>query len=183
MTEGNPLLPTREEHDMLGERELPAQAYYGIHTLRAVENFPIAEMSISDYPELIQSLACIKQAAALSNHELSLLNKTRTETIRLSGYNGITRGYGHPAEGFSSQSHRISGYIKNGTHPASGCCAYGSGTGLRRLRATEVAKLTLRDNRRVYDLVLESGLLSKQQIDEILQPGILTSPRMPLLHP
>ena len=107
MTEGNPLLPTREEHDMLGERELPAQAYYGIHTLRAVENFPIAEMSISDYPELIQSLACIKQAAALSNHELGLLNKTRTETIRLSGYNGITRGYGHPAEGFSNQSHRI----------------------------------------------------------------------------
>ena len=89
MTEGNPLLPT-------------------------VENFPIAEMSISDYPELIQSLACIKQAAALSNHELSLLNKTRTETIRLSGYNGITRGYRHPAEGFSNQSHRISGYIKMG---------------------------------------------------------------------
>ena len=49
--------------------------------------------------------------------------------------------------------------------------------------ATEVAKVALRDNRRVYDLVLESGLLSKQQLDEILQPGILTSPRMPLLHP
>ena len=61
-------------------------------------------------------------------------------------------------------------------------CAYGSGTGLRRLRATEVAKLTLRDNRRVYDLVLESGLLSKQRIDEILQSGILTSPRMPPPH-
>ena len=49
--------------------------------------------------------------------------------------------------------------------------------------ATEVAKVALRDNRRVYDLVLESGLLSKQQLDEILQPGILTSPRMPLVHP
>ena len=49
--------------------------------------------------------------------------------------------------------------------------------------ATEVAKVALRDNRRVYDLVLESGLLSKQQLDEILQPGILTSPRMPLLRP
>ena len=48
--------------------------------------------------------------------------------------------------------------------------------------ATEVAKVALRDNRRVYDLVLESGLLSKQQLDEILQPGILTRPRMPLLH-
>ena len=46
----------------------------------------------------------------------------------------------------------------------------------------EVAKFTLRDNRRVYDLVLESGLLSKQLIDEILQPGILTSPRIPLPH-
>ena len=65
---------------------------------------------------------------------------------------------------------------KNGMHPASGCCAYGSEKGLRRLRATEVPKLTLRDNRRVYDLVLESGLLSKERIDEILQSGILTSP-------
>jgi len=81
MTEDNPALATREEHDMLGARALPAHAYYGIHTLRAVENFPITETSISDYPELIQSLACIKQAAALANHELRLLDKTRAEAI------------------------------------------------------------------------------------------------------
>lgn len=81
MTKGDSRLSTREEHDMLGERELPAHAYYGIHTLRAVENFPITETSISSYPELIQSLSCIKQAAALANQELGLLDKIRAEAI------------------------------------------------------------------------------------------------------
>ncbi len=75
------MLATREEQDMLGARFLPSNAYYGIHTLRAVENFPITETSISDYPMLIRSLACIKQAAALANHELGLLDKPRTEAI------------------------------------------------------------------------------------------------------
>ncbi|MGB2055064.1 MAG: aspartate ammonia-lyase [Porticoccaceae bacterium] len=81
MTKGDSQLSTREEHDMLGERELPAHAYYGIHTLRAVENFPITETSISSYPELIQSLSCIKQAAALANQKLGLLDKIRAEAI------------------------------------------------------------------------------------------------------
>ena len=53
----------RKERDLLGERQVPMVAYYGIHTLRAVENFPITKTPISIYPELIQSLACIKQAA------------------------------------------------------------------------------------------------------------------------
>lgn len=76
-----PELPTRTERDMLGERELPAHAYFGIHTLRAVENFWITETPISSYPELIQSLCCIKQAAALANKELELLDQTRAEAI------------------------------------------------------------------------------------------------------
>jgi len=58
------------EHDLLGDRPVPAAAYYGVHTLRAVENFPITGTPISIYPDLIRALACIKQAAALANHEL-----------------------------------------------------------------------------------------------------------------
>ena len=72
---------TRLEHDLLGERPVPVDAYYGIHTLRAVENFPITGSPISIYPDLIRALACIKQAAAMANHELGLLDAERTDVI------------------------------------------------------------------------------------------------------
>src|SRR5918911_2949415 len=73
--------PVRTEHDLLGDRAVPAAAYYGVHTLRAVENFPITGTPIAIYPDLIRALACIKQAAALANNELGLLDKERTDAI------------------------------------------------------------------------------------------------------
>jgi aspartate ammonia-lyase len=73
--------PTRVEHDLLGERDVPADAYYGIHTLRAVENFPISGTPISIYADLIRALACIKEAAAMTNHELGLLDEARKDAI------------------------------------------------------------------------------------------------------
>jgi aspartate ammonia-lyase len=72
---------TRIEHDLLGDRAVPASAYFGVHTLRAVENFPITGNPIAIYPDLIRALACIKQAAALANHELGLLDRERTDAI------------------------------------------------------------------------------------------------------
>ncbi|MEJ5223314.1 MAG: aspartate ammonia-lyase [Anaerolineales bacterium] len=71
----------RREHDLLGERDVPAAAYYGVHTLRAVENFPISGLTISTYPRLIEALACIKQAAALANYELGLLSEEKMRAI------------------------------------------------------------------------------------------------------
>jgi aspartate ammonia-lyase len=73
--------PTRTEHDLLGSRDVPAIAYYGVHTLRALENFPISDTPISIYPDLIIALACVKRAAALANHDLDLLNAVRTRAI------------------------------------------------------------------------------------------------------
>jgi aspartate ammonia-lyase len=64
---------TRLEHDLLGEREVPDEHYYGIQTLRAVENFKMTGVPISRYPRLIHSLAYIKKAAALTNLELEFL--------------------------------------------------------------------------------------------------------------
>lgn len=69
MTLENP----RVEHDLLGDKDVPAHAYYGVHTLRAVENFPITGTAISHYPDLIRALADIKLAAARANEELGLL--------------------------------------------------------------------------------------------------------------
>lgn len=71
----------RTEHDLLGARTLPGHAYYGIHTLRALENFPISGAPISVYPELIRALACVKQAAAEANAELGLLPEAKRRAI------------------------------------------------------------------------------------------------------
>ncbi|OGA10329.1 MAG: aspartate ammonia-lyase [Betaproteobacteria bacterium RIFCSPHIGHO2_12_FULL_69_13] len=73
----------RVEHDLLGERAVPAGAYYGIHTVRALENFAITGTSISIYPDLVTALACVKQAAAIANSELGLLEEKRAVAIRL----------------------------------------------------------------------------------------------------
>src|SRR4026209_2127296 len=75
--------PTRVEHDLLGDRAVPADAYYGIHTLRALENFPITGIAISVYPDLVSALACVKQAAAIANCELGMLDEKRSLAIRL----------------------------------------------------------------------------------------------------
>ena len=74
---------TRTEHDLLGNRDVPAHAYYGVHTLRALENFPITGTAISIYPDLVVALACVKQAAAMANNELGLLDEKRAQAIRL----------------------------------------------------------------------------------------------------
>ena len=71
----------RIEHDLLGDREVPAHAYYGVHTLRAVENFPISGTAISIYPDLIHALASIKQAAAQTNQALGLLSPEHANAI------------------------------------------------------------------------------------------------------
>jgi aspartate ammonia-lyase len=72
---------TRIEHDLLGDRAVPADAYFGVHTLRAVENFPITGVPISIYPDLVRALASIKEAAALTNHDLGMLDQARTGAI------------------------------------------------------------------------------------------------------
>lgn len=72
---------TRTEHDLIGEREIPADAYWGIHTLRAQENFPISGVVIGDSPFLIESLAAVKQAAVRTNHELGLIDEARFAAI------------------------------------------------------------------------------------------------------
>ena len=77
----SPVSEFRQEHDLLGYRDVPAAAYYGIHSLRAVENFPITGIPVSVYPDLIVSLACIKQAAAAANRDLGLLDEARAAAI------------------------------------------------------------------------------------------------------
>ena len=57
----------RLEHDLLGEREIPIDAYYGVQTLRALENFRITDVTLKSFPQFIKSLAQVKKAAAMAN--------------------------------------------------------------------------------------------------------------------
>ncbi|MET9913480.1 aspartate ammonia-lyase [Streptomyces sp. NPDC006476] len=72
---------TRIEHDLVGDREVPADVYYGVHTVRAVENFAITGSTIARFPDLITALAAVKQAAAQANRDLGLLPPDIAEAI------------------------------------------------------------------------------------------------------
>lgn len=72
---------TRLEHDLLGDREVPYEYYYGIQTLRALENFNISGITLSFFPDFINALAMVKMAAAKANHELGQLPDNLTDAI------------------------------------------------------------------------------------------------------
>jgi aspartate ammonia-lyase len=72
---------TRSEHDLLGERDVPDEALYGVQTLRALENFPITGTALREFPGLIEALASVKEAAALANAELGLLDRGVADLI------------------------------------------------------------------------------------------------------
>lgn len=69
----------RIEKDFLGTMDIPEEAYYGIHTLRAVQNFPISEFKV--HKELIKALAEVKQACAIANMKINLLDTKIGEAI------------------------------------------------------------------------------------------------------
>src|SRR4029450_5725564 len=66
---------TRTEHDMLGEKQIPADAYYGVQTARALENFHISGFELRLYPHFIKALAMVKMAAARANFECGQLSR------------------------------------------------------------------------------------------------------------
>ena len=73
--------PVRTEHDLLGDRDVPADVYYGVHTARALENFPISGVPISRHSDLVVALASVKQAAAEANQQLGQLDTDIAEAI------------------------------------------------------------------------------------------------------
>jgi len=71
----------RPEHDLLGDRDVSCEAYYGIQTLRGLENFNISGVSLSFYPVLIEALAMVKMAAARANYDLGVLSEPVCDAI------------------------------------------------------------------------------------------------------
>jgi len=75
------LSPTRIEKDLLGELRVPADALYGIHTVRAVNNLCFSSSPLRDYPDYIRALAIVKKAAARANRDAHLLDARRLEAV------------------------------------------------------------------------------------------------------
>src|SRR5262249_24364146 len=67
--------PTRLEHDLLGVKAIPADAYYGVQTIRGLENFRISGVELRLYPDLIRALAMVKMAAARANADCGVFGK------------------------------------------------------------------------------------------------------------
>ena len=72
---------TRTESDLIGSREVPESALYGVQTLRGIENFQISKFHLNEYPLFINALAITKMGAAVANYELHLLTKEQTDVI------------------------------------------------------------------------------------------------------
>ena len=75
----------RMERDLLGEKAVPATAYYGIQTARAMENFQISGRTLSDYPELINGFAQTKMAAARANTDVGKMTPDVRDAIVKAG--------------------------------------------------------------------------------------------------
>jgi aspartate ammonia-lyase len=71
----------RREHDLLGMKTVPADAYWGVQTARALENFNISHVQLRHYPDFIAGLAMVKAAAARANAELGLVRKPVARAI------------------------------------------------------------------------------------------------------
>jgi aspartate ammonia-lyase len=71
----------RREHDLLGERELPNTAYYGVQTLRALENFPFSGIPLKNFAHFVDALAFVKKAAAQANCQLGVLDQDKMQAI------------------------------------------------------------------------------------------------------
>ena len=72
---------TRKEHDLIGDRDVPIEALWGVHTARAVENFPITGVAIGHYRNLIKALGLVKAAAARANGVAGVISKEKADLI------------------------------------------------------------------------------------------------------
>lgn len=71
----------RVESDLLGELQVPAEAYYGVQTQRGINNYRISNTRMCDYPEYVKAIAYVKWAAILTNNELGVINKKITNAV------------------------------------------------------------------------------------------------------
>ena len=163
----------RLEHDLLGEREVPTDVYYGVQTLRALENYDITGIRLSHFPNLVKALAMVKKAAAKANQKLGDLNPTncfQSHTMLTQAIKTLTQ---RCIKGITANRRRCREFVEN---------SIGIVTALNPFigyeNSTRIAKRALETSRSVMELVLEEGLLSQDQLEDILSPQKMTRPRV-----
>src|SRR3954471_3495537 len=72
---------TRTEHDLLGDKQVPDTAYYGVQTMRALENFQVSGVTTNFYPDYVRAYAMVKLAAAHANTDVGRMKKERYDAI------------------------------------------------------------------------------------------------------
>src|SRR6476469_2006831 len=72
---------TRTEKDLLGEKQIPANAYYGVQTARALENFQVSGVLTNFYPDYVRAYAMVKMAAAQGNTDIGRMSKEKLSAI------------------------------------------------------------------------------------------------------
>src|SRR6187551_284358 len=82
---------TRTEHDLLGDKQVPAAAYYGVQTARALENFQISNVKMNTYPEFVEAYAIVKLAAARANTQVGAMKPERLAMIE-KAYTALREG-------------------------------------------------------------------------------------------
>lgn len=82
---------TRTEHDLLGEKQVPAAAYYGVQTARALENFRFSNTNMNTYPEFVDGFVIVKLAAARANTKVGAMKPDRLAAIE-KAYTAIREG-------------------------------------------------------------------------------------------
>lgn len=88
-------LQTRREHDMLGEVDVPATAHWGIHTRRALDNFPITGVPVGHFDDFVRALVMVKQAAARANRRLGSLDPAKAAAIEAACVSIVRDGINH----------------------------------------------------------------------------------------
>ena len=84
---------TRTEHDLLGEKQVPADAYYGVQTARALENFQLSDVKMNTYPEFVDAYAVVKLAAARANTSVGKMKRERLAAIEKAVHAVLDGGY------------------------------------------------------------------------------------------
>jgi aspartate ammonia-lyase len=165
---------TRLEHDLLGDRAVLAEAYYGVQTARALDNFRISGVELRLYPDIIRGFALVKLAAARANVECGVFSREV-----LSGIEKACEEQGEPGDSGSGQHgllpcdrQRPHGVARRRGRAAS---AERLRAGHRRLqRATELAAEAMRTGRGILEPVREQKVLSEDRIAAVLDPVVMT---------
>src|SRR5262245_22366255 len=77
--------PPRTEHDLIGEKQIPDDVYWGVQTARALENFQFSDVKMNTYPEFVKAFAIVKIAAARANAKTGTMKADRLAAIEKAG--------------------------------------------------------------------------------------------------